>query len=88
MHVCVHHSLSLRFRDIYAHAHANFISPTTKPLPDSTANTDYDTLCVDMHAHVGVHTFRHDRMHVVPYQCKTNHVRMYAHVYAHMCMRM
>ncbi len=26
------------------HAHANFISPTTKPLPNSAANTDYDTL--------------------------------------------
>jgi hypothetical protein len=25
------------------HAHANFISTTTKPLPDSTTNTDYDS---------------------------------------------
>ncbi len=28
----------------HAHAHASFISTTTKPLPDSAANTDYDTL--------------------------------------------
>jgi hypothetical protein len=26
------------------HAHANFISLTTKPLPNSAANTNYDTL--------------------------------------------
>jgi hypothetical protein len=29
--------------DTRDHAHPNFISPTTKPLPDSTAHTDYDT---------------------------------------------
>ncbi len=27
-----------------AHAHANFVSRTTKPLPNSAANTDYETL--------------------------------------------
>jgi hypothetical protein len=26
------------------HAHASFVSTTTKPLPDSATNTDYDTL--------------------------------------------
>jgi hypothetical protein len=29
----------------HAHAHANFISKTTKPLPDSATNTNYDILC-------------------------------------------
>jgi hypothetical protein len=28
----------------HAHAHAGFISTTTKPLPDLAANTNYDTL--------------------------------------------
>ncbi len=28
----------------WAHAHASFISTTTKLLPDSATNTDYDTL--------------------------------------------
>jgi hypothetical protein len=28
----------------HAHAHANFILPTTKPLPNLVANAGYDTL--------------------------------------------
>jgi hypothetical protein len=35
----------LRVHDnAHAHAYANFIPPTTKPLPRLTNNTDYDTL--------------------------------------------
>jgi hypothetical protein len=35
---------TVRLRSEHVHAHANFISPTIKPLPNSSANTDYDTL--------------------------------------------
>jgi hypothetical protein len=38
--------------------------------------------------HVDIPKFLHHRIHVVPYQGKTNHIRTYAHVYARMCMRM
>ncbi len=46
------------------HPHALFTSPTTKPLPDSTTNTDYDTLTMTSASHHDI-GLQQD----VPYHC-------------------
>ncbi len=43
----------------HARAHASFISTTTKPLPDSATNTDYDTLTMTAFTTTPICNLRH-----------------------------
>jgi hypothetical protein len=64
-------SEQLCFSDL-THAHASFISTTTKPLPDSATNTDYDTLTMTAFTTTPICNLCHPWADVLPFPSYLN----------------